>query len=105
MGLGLKEQDQRGALRVAVNCKVKIRPLDLGLPFYGDCIDLSVTGMTVQTSYVPRPDEEFDIYVMPARAGTMRRELFAARVRVRRSHQLKVTSLYELGLEIIQVHA
>ncbi|WP_373975084.1 PilZ domain-containing protein [Chitinibacter sp. SCUT-21] len=105
MSLGLKERDQRGALRVAVNCKVKIRPLDLGLPFYGECTDLSVTGMTVQTSYVPRPHEEFDIYVMPARTEGMKRQPFSARVRVRRSHQLKVTSLYELGLEIVQVYA
>ncbi|QLG88166.1 PilZ domain-containing protein [Chitinibacter bivalviorum] len=104
MNLGLKERDQRGALRVSVSCKVKIRPMDLGLPFYGDCTDLSVTGMTVQTSYVPRPDEEFDIYVMPARAGNMRREPFSARVKVRRSHRLDSSSLYELGLEIIQVN-
>ncbi|WP_348944514.1 PilZ domain-containing protein [Chitinibacter sp. FCG-7] len=104
MSVGLKERDQRGALRVAVNCKVKIRPMDLGLPFYGECTDLSVTGMTVQTSYVPRPDEEFDIYVMPARTPGMRREPFSARVKVRRSHRLDMLSLYELGLEIVQVH-
>jgi hypothetical protein len=105
MNLGLKEHDQRGALRVIVNCKVKIRPLDLGLPFYGECTDLSVTGMTVQTNYVPRPDEEFDIYVMPARTANLRSAPFSARVKVRRSYQLDMASLYELGLEIIQVHA
>ncbi|WP_047396364.1 PilZ domain-containing protein [Chitinibacter sp. ZOR0017] len=104
MGVGLREQDQRGALRVPVNCKVKIRPMDLGLPFYGECTDLSVTGMTVQTSYVPRPEEEFDIYVMPAKTAGRPQAPFAARVRVRRSHQLKMHALYELGLEIIQVH-
>ncbi|WP_410498744.1 PilZ domain-containing protein [Chitinibacter sp. S2-10] len=105
MSQGLRARDQRGALRVLVKCKVKIRPLDLGMPFYGDCIDLSVTGMTVQTNYVPRPDEEFDIYVMPARTQGLAAEPFSARVQVRRCHQLEMQTLYELGLEIIQVHS
>ncbi|WP_156939066.1 hypothetical protein [Deefgea rivuli] len=104
MKVGMREQDQRGALRMQVSCKVKIRPMDLGLPFYGECTDLSVTGMTVKTSYVPRPEEEFDIYVMPAQTHALRSEPFSARVRVKRSHQIESCSLFELGLEIIQVH-
>mgnify|MGYP001558430318 FL=1 len=105
MKIGLREQDQRGALRMLVKCKVKIRPMDLGMPFYGDCTDLSVTGMTVQTTYVPRPDEEFDIYVMPARTLALASEPFSARVRVKRSHRIEQDGLYELGLEIVMVHA
>ncbi|QZA76524.1 PilZ domain-containing protein [Deefgea tanakiae] len=105
MKVGMREQDQRGALRMQVSYKVKIRPMDLGLPFYGDCTDLSVTGMTVKTSYVPRPEEEFDIFLMPARSHILRSEPFSARVRVKRSHKIEFSTLFELGLEIIQVHS
>ncbi|MBM5575133.1 PilZ domain-containing protein [Deefgea sp. CFH1-16] len=104
MKIGLREQDQRVALRMQVCCKVKIRPLGLGLPFYGECIDLSVTGMTIQTMYVPRPEEEFDIFIMPVQAFDLRNEPFSARVRVKRSHRVAALQLYELGLEIIQVY-
>ncbi|WP_083930469.1 PilZ domain-containing protein [Chitiniphilus shinanonensis] len=98
-------REQRSALRVPMNCKVKIRTLDFGPPYYGECIDLSVTGMTIRTSFVPRPDEEFEIFVMPPMSGAGPRDPLSARVRVVRCHEVERGKLYELGLFIVQILA
>ncbi|XZG71632.1 PilZ domain-containing protein [Chitinibacteraceae bacterium HSL-7] len=95
--------EQRAAVRVPVACKAKIRTLDFGPSFYGDCLDLSVTGMTLRSNFVPRPDEEFDVFLMPADTGIGPRTPFAARVRVVRSHELERGTLYEIGLTIVRV--
>ncbi|WP_158380813.1 PilZ domain-containing protein [Chitinilyticum litopenaei] len=99
----MSPQDQRSALRVPVNCKVKLRFPDLGISYYGDCTDLSVQGLTIRTSYVPRPQEEFEVYVMPPAAGGASRQPMAARVRVMRCHEVQRGALYELGLAILDV--
>ncbi|UXY14414.1 PilZ domain-containing protein [Chitiniphilus purpureus] len=96
-------REQRSALRIPVDCKVKIRTLDFGPSHYGTCSDLSVSGMTLRTSYVPRPGEEFEVFVMPPRQGGSLREPLAARVRVVRCHELARGRLYELGLAIVQI--
>ncbi|MBE9610339.1 PilZ domain-containing protein [Chitinilyticum piscinae] len=100
---GMAPQDQRAAVRVPVRCKVKLRLPDLGLSHYGECTDLSVSGLTVQTSYVPRPSEEFQVFVMPPASPGVARQPMALQVRVMRCHALKQSGLYELGLSILNV--
>ncbi|HSC78912.1 MAG TPA: PilZ domain-containing protein [Chitinolyticbacter sp.] len=95
----LPKHEQRAALRIPVDCKVKIRTRDHGPSHYGICTDLSVTGMTIRTLFVPRPDEEFEVYVMPP-AG---QSPLSARVRVRRCHEIERDKLYELGLAIVEI--
>ncbi|WP_148715207.1 PilZ domain-containing protein [Chitinolyticbacter meiyuanensis] len=95
----LPKQEQRSALRIPIDCKVKIRTLDYGPPHYGVCTDLSVTGMTIRTLFVPRPDEEFEVYVMsPAGQSPL-----SARVKVKRCHEIERGKLYELGLAIVEI--
>ncbi|AZN35033.1 PilZ domain-containing protein [Iodobacter ciconiae] len=103
MKAGMSDHNKRDALRVPVKCKVKIRPLDYGSAYYGNCTDLSVTGLTVETSYVPRPDEQFDLFVMPPSDGTGPRVPLAVRVKVVRCHQMERGQMYELGLLILKV--
>lgn len=103
MTTGRPKQDQRSTRRVPVNIKAKIRTLDFGQIYYGECTDLSVGGMTLQTSYVPRPDETLDVFLMPPRIAGAPAQPFSARVQVRRCHQIEAGLLYELGLTIIEV--
>ncbi|MGL4604955.1 MAG: PilZ domain-containing protein [Iodobacter sp.] len=102
MKAGLTSHNKRAALRIPVQCKVKIRPRDFGPAYYGNCTDLSVSGLTVETSYIPRLGEQFDLFVMPPLDGAGPREPLAVRVRVVRCHQLERHS-YELGLSILKV--
>lgn len=96
-------QDTRSARRVPVRFQAKICPPDFGLTQYGECTDLSVSGMTLRTSYVPRPEEEFEVYLVPPRIAREPVQPFAARVRVIRCHEIEHGQLYELGLLILEV--
>ncbi|AMC33321.1 PilZ domain-containing protein [Iodobacter arcticus] len=103
MKAGMSDHNKRDALRIPVKCKVKIRPLDYGPAYYGNCTDLSVSGLTVETNYVPRLDEKFDLFVMPPLDGAGPREPLAVRVKVVRCHQIEQGAIYELGLSILKV--
>ena len=96
-------REQRNARRIPMNCKVKLRFPGSSMPAYGTCTDLSVSGLTIHTSYVPRPDETFEVFVMPPHSGPGPRTPFAARVQVKRCHEVERGKLYELGLAIIEV--
>ena len=96
-------QDTRSARRVPVRFKAKICPADFGLTQYGECTDLSVSGMTLRTSYVPQPQEEFEVYLVPPRIENCPVKPFVARVRVVRCHEIEHGQLYELGLLILEV--
>lgn len=96
-------KELRGALRVAVLFQVKIRPETTPGTFYGQCTDLSVTGMTVRTSFVPRPNEILEVHAVQPAVGAGPARLFAARVQVMRCHELEVGKDYELGLRIEEV--
>lgn len=98
------KQDQRSARRVPVNFRAKIRVEGGGFSFYGECTDLSVGGMTLRTSYVPRPHEEFEVYLLPPHIGKSVRPFFA-RVRVVRCHEIERNRLYEIGLVTLEVLA
>lgn len=103
MTAGRPRQDQRSARRVPVSIKAKIRTLDFGQVYYGECTDLSVGGMTLQTAYVPRPEEAFDVFLLPPRIAGSPAQPFSARVIVKRCHEIERGHLYELGLSIIEV--
>ncbi|MDK2123445.1 PilZ domain-containing protein [Parachitinimonas caeni] len=96
--------EQRIDRRIPINCPVKIRTKDLGDPWYGVCTDLSVSGMSIQTSFVPREDEELEVMVIPPQGlnGGTQKPL-AALVRVRRCHEIERGRLYEIGLEILSI--
>ena len=96
--------DARSARRVPIDCPVKILLIEsLGGPFYGTCTDLSVNGMTLQTSYVPRPEEELIVLLRGPTMRGLSNQPFQARVRVKRCHQLERDTLFELGVEIIEI--
>ncbi|HEY9102546.1 PilZ domain-containing protein [Chitinimonas sp.] len=97
--------EKRTAKRVPVECPARIRTLDLGPSYYGTCTDLSVTGLTILSNFVPRHDEELEVTVVPPRNGGIKPQPMTARVRVRRCHELESGQQYEIGLEIVQILA
>lgn len=97
------KEELRGALRVPVLFQVRIRASGISASFYGQCTDLSVTGMTVRSNFVPRPSEELEVHAVQPRLGKVAPQVFAARVQVVRCHELEAGQLYELGLSILEV--
>lgn len=102
-GAGMRERELRAALRVPVLFQVRIRPQGISASFYGQCTDLSVTGMTVRSSFVPRPGEMLEVHAVQPAVGCERARIFAARAQVMRSHELEAGKLYELGLSIKEI--
>lgn len=103
MGRYVLSRESRRSRRVPVTCPARIRTLGQGPSYYGTCTDLSVAGLTVQSSFVPRPDEELEVTVMAPRAGQLAAAPMVARVRVRRCHALEQGEVYEIGMEIMEV--
>ncbi|SMC25890.1 PilZ domain-containing protein [Andreprevotia lacus DSM 23236] len=104
MRSGLRAQDQRSAVRVPMQCGARIRTLDLGMSYYGDCIDLSVSGLTIRSMFVPRPNELLEVCVMPPKQGGSISAPLTVKARVVRCHRVdKNKGLFELGLEICEI--
>lgn len=59
--------------------------------------------MTLRTAYVPQPQEEFEVFLLPPKLPGKPVKPFSARVRVMRCHEIERGKLYELGLSIIEV--
>ena len=96
-------RDTRSARRVPVQFKAKIKTDYPGPTEYGECTDLSVGGMTLRTSYVPRLQEEFEVCLVPLRMSAAPVMPFSARVKVVRCHEIESGQVYELGLRILEV--
>ncbi|AOX98991.1 hypothetical protein BJP62_00095 [Jeongeupia sp. USM3] len=82
-----------------MGCKVRMRGGD-GETHYGICADLSVSGLTVRTSFVPQAGEVIEVCVLPPPQGGRTNPL-SARARVVRCHA--VDAEYELGLAIEEI--
>lgn len=102
-----RRSELRTARRVPMQCKVRITLLEgLGPSQYGVCTELSVSGMTLLTSYVPQAEEVFDVLMLPPqREGQFNAAPLAARVQVKRCHELVPGKSYELGVEIIALRS
>jgi len=96
-------RDTRSARRVPVRFRAKIKTSYSGPTEYGECTDLSVGGMTLRTSYVPRLQEEFEVCLVPPKVSAGAVQPFTARVRVVRCHEIESGQMYELGLSILEV--
>lgn len=95
--------EQRSGRRIPIACPARIRPEGLGPMAYGTCIELSVGGMTLRTSFVPRPEEQFEVTIRPPRGPGVTSPPMTARVRVRRCHEVEAGLEYEIGVEIVKI--
>ena len=94
--------ERRRDRRIPLGCKVGIRLSGQSALVIGTCVELSVGGMTIHSSHIPRMDEIFEIAVLPPEPGGAYQPLHA-RVQVRRCHGLPQPGLYAMGVEIIEV--
>ncbi|MDD3352790.1 PilZ domain-containing protein [Zoogloea sp.] len=94
--------ERRRDRRIPLGCKVGLKFRGHAAPVVGDCIELSVSGMTIHSRHVPQMDEVFEVAVLPPEHGGPFQPLHA-RVRVRRCHNLGPSGLYEMGVEIIEI--
>ncbi len=94
--------ERRRDRRIPLGCKVGIKLEDAAAPVVGTCVELSVGGLTIHSTHIPRMDEVFEIAVLPPEPGGSFLPLHA-RVRVRRCHALGQAGLYAMGVEIVEV--
>ena len=94
--------ERRRDRRIPLGCKVGIRLDGQSAPVIGTCVELSVGGLTIHSSHVPRMNEIFEIAVLPAGPGGVYQP-HHARVQERRSDGLAQPGLYALGVEFIDV--
>ena len=94
--------ERRRDRRIPLGCKVGIRLDGQAAPVVGTCVELSVGGLTIPSSHVPRMDEVFEIAVLPPEPGGVYQPLHAG-VRVRRCDGLAQPGLYAMGVEIVEV--
>lgn len=98
-------RERRSAVRIPVGCEATIVPPPPYSRQSAVCLDLSVDGMTLKTRYVPRPDEVFDVIVVPPGSGTTpgSARKMHVRVQVRRCQAIAGTGEFSLGVKILHV--
>ena len=69
--------ERRRDRRIPLGCKVGIRLEGQAAPVVGTCVELSVGGLTIHSSHVPRMDEVFEIAVLPPEPGGVYQPLHA----------------------------
>ncbi|NTV11451.1 MAG: PilZ domain-containing protein [Zoogloea sp.] len=94
--------ERRRDRRIPLGCKVGIKAHGMVEPVVGTCQELSVGGMTLHSTYVPRVEEVLDVVVVAHESGAMFEPLHA-RVRVRRCHALADGRRYAMGVEIVEI--
>ena len=94
--------ERRGARRLQMGCKARIKSLHTGETHYGECVDLSVDGMAFRCSYVPQHGERLSVIVLAPAVGGLPGKPLAAEVEVRRCNEVKRGLVYEIGTRIIQ---
>jgi hypothetical protein len=92
--------DRRLDRRIPLGSPARII-LDGGDVIAAQCVQLSVSGMTLHADYVPGEAEVIEVEVHSP-PGAMERPPLVARVEVRRCHQIDA-GLYEIGGSIIEI--
>lgn len=92
--------DRRLDRRIPVACPATLKPAR-GEAVRGECVDLSVGGMTLRAAYVPSAAEVLEV-VVASPQGALSRPPLVARVEVRRCHALG-DGVYEIGGAIVEV--
>lgn len=94
-------RDRRGARRLNMGCKARIRSLNTGETHYGECTDLSVDGLALRSSFVPQFGERLQVLVLTPAVGGLPGKPFEAEVEVRRCNEVQRGLLYEIGTRIL----
>lgn len=93
--------ERRRNRRIALGCEARLFVGGRATPLEAVCTELSVGGLTVHASYVPRSGEILEVLVASPRSAIARPPL-RLRATVRRC-QRRESGDYEIGLEIVEV--
>jgi hypothetical protein len=93
-------RDRRLDRRIPLGCSAHIRPNE-GEEVAAECIELSVSGMTLRASYVPAKGEVVEV-VIASPSDKVEHPPLVTRLRVTRCHAL-ASGQYEIGGSTIHV--
>jgi hypothetical protein len=93
-------RDRRLDRRIPLGCSAHIQSQD-GNRIAAECIELSVSGMTLHASYIPGEDEVIEVAISSPN-GNVPRPPLVTRLRVTRCHAL-TDGRYEIGGSIVRV--
>ncbi|MCL2874853.1 MAG: PilZ domain-containing protein [Betaproteobacteria bacterium] len=88
-------RDRRLDRRIPLGCSAHIRLPNKGEEVSAQCIELSVSGMTLHANYVPTEGEVVEV-VIASPSGKMKRPPLVTQLRVIRCHPLD-GGKYEIG--------
>jgi hypothetical protein len=93
-------RDRRLDRRIPLGCSAHIRPTE-GEEVAAECVELSVSGMTLRASYVPVEGEVVEV-VIASPGDKAERPPLVTRLRVIRCHAL-ASGQYEIGGSTVNV--
>ena len=94
-------RDRRLDRRIPIGCSAQIRPSE-GEKISAECIELSVSGMTLRASYVPAEGEVIEVEIASPIGDKIKRPPLVTRLRVIRCHAL-TGGQYEIGGSTVHV--
>ncbi|HJV07520.1 MAG TPA: PilZ domain-containing protein [Chromobacteriaceae bacterium] len=89
--------ERRGSRRIRMGCKARIRSLNTGETHYGECVDLSVDGVALRSSFVPQYGERLSVIVLAPAVGGLSGKPLEVVVEVKRCNEVQRGELYEIG--------
>ncbi|MCL2644040.1 MAG: PilZ domain-containing protein [Betaproteobacteria bacterium] len=93
-------RDRRLDRRIPLGCSAHIR-LNQGEEFSAECVELSVSGMTLHANYVPAEGEIVEV-VISSPNGKVERPPLVTHLRVTRCHALD-SGQYEIGGSTVRI--
>ncbi len=94
--------ERRGGKRMQMGCRAKLKSRHTGETFYGECVDLSIDGMALRSTFVPQFGERLDVVVLVPPVSGLPGKPFEALVEVRRCNEVERGRLYEIGVKILK---
>ncbi|AXK40905.1 PilZ domain-containing protein [Crenobacter cavernae] len=85
-----------------MGCRARIKSLLTGDVHYGECIDLSVDGIAIRTSFVPRYAERLEVTLRVPPVGNIPAKPFIVEAEVCRCQEVDPGRLYDIGVRIVK---
>ncbi|MDN0076355.1 PilZ domain-containing protein [Crenobacter sp. SG2303] len=95
-------RELRSSRRIPLGCKARIKSQVSGETTYGHCVDLSVDGIALRSSYVPQQGERLSVVLLPLPSAGELIQPFYLDIEVRRCSEIVSGLLYEIGATIVE---
>jgi len=94
-------RDRRLDRRIPLGCSAYIRPSE-GDEITAECVELSVSGMTLRANYVPAEGEVVEVIIATPPSGRIERPPLVTHLRVTRCHAT-TGGQYEIGGSTVRI--